>query len=321
MKQSPVNRSKGEVVAVSRRWTGFRSVVCPVDFSEDSRLALRYAEAVAARGNAALTIVYANDPLLVAAAGAALRDRNLAKRSADELQRFIDRTLSPRARQHLPVRALVSTGEPEDQIMKAVTRAKCDLIVMGTHGLTGAKRLLIGSTTLSVLQRSAVPVLAVPRSEGNRTPDSWDLWPGRRIVAALELDDASDKDARVAAAIARWFGSSLVLVHVVTQMAAPIWLQVDLSTGDPARVAKARQQLDALAGRMRRRLKIDTQVLRGNVADEIAALAETERAGLVITALRDRRGWFGARRGSISYHVLSRAIAPVLALPPNWRCR
>jgi hypothetical protein len=41
----------------------------------------------------------------------------------------------------------------------------------------------------------------------------------------------------------------------------------------------------------------------------------------VITALRDRRGWFGARRGSISYHVLVHAITPVLALPPNWRCR
>jgi hypothetical protein len=59
----------------------------------------------------------------------------------------------------------------------------------------------------------------------------------------------------------------------------------------------------------------------GNIADEIAAIAATERTGLVLTALSDRRGWFGATRGSISYHLLSHAITPVLAYPLSWRPR
>ncbi len=302
-------------------WAGFRSVLCPVDFSEQSRLALRYAEAVARRGGAALTIAYANDPLLVAAAAAALHDRALARRSGRELQQLVDATLSPRTRDELRVKTVVAIATPADLIMKTVTRARADLIVMGTHGLTGADRLLLGSTTLSVLQRALVPVLAVPRPGDPLAPDWWQRWPGDPILAAVELDEDSRRDADLAADIAQWFGSALRLVHVVPEMAAPGWLRADLSPHDRSRMANATRQLDAVAARAGKRVKTDTRVLSGAVADEIAALAATERTGLVITALRDRRGWFGARRGSISYHVLSHAITPVLALPPTWRRR
>jgi nucleotide-binding universal stress UspA family protein len=69
----------------SARWAGFRSVLCPIDFSAHSERALKYAEAIALRGKAALMVMYVNDLLLIAAAAAALHDRDLAKRSRREL--------------------------------------------------------------------------------------------------------------------------------------------------------------------------------------------------------------------------------------------
>ena len=75
------------------RWCGFRSLLCPVVFSEPSRLALKFAEAVARRGNGTLTVMYANDPLFVTAAAVALDDRVRVKRSADELRAFVAATL------------------------------------------------------------------------------------------------------------------------------------------------------------------------------------------------------------------------------------
>ena len=101
---------------VARTWAGFRSVLCPVDFSEDSRRALRYAAAVAARGDAVLDVMYVNDPLLIAAAAAALHDRDLVKRSAKQLREFIDATLSARVRRPLRLRSLVATGDPGHEI-------------------------------------------------------------------------------------------------------------------------------------------------------------------------------------------------------------
>ena len=301
----------------SKGWPGFRSVLCPVDFSECSRHALRSAVAVALRGKAALRVMYVNDPLLVAAASAALHDRHLVERSARELKTFINATVPAKTRGRLRITSGASIGAAADQILKEVNDRAADLIVLGTHGLTGVDRVLVGSTTLNVLQRTKVPVLAVPDGHKRRG----DLAPSPPVVAALDLNAGAAAEVDVAARVAQWFGSSLLLLHVISDIAAPEWLTGDLSAHERIRVAQAQQRLERLAVRAQRRVTTRTRVTCGRVADEIAALAANQDTGLVISALRDRRGWFGARRGSIAYHVLSHAVTPVLAYPTRWRPR
>jgi nucleotide-binding universal stress UspA family protein len=302
----------------SKSWSGFRSVLCAVDFSALSQRALQYAEAVAGRGKAPLQVLYVNDPLLIAAAAAALHDWQLAKRSAGELRRFVDETVVARMKQRPRLKSSVSVGDPSDEILKAVSRNRADLIVLGTHGLTGADRLLMGSTTLSVLQRARVPVLAVPRATEGLTAPLPLSWPGPTVLAAVDLEPGVTEEVERAARIAEWFGSSLVLAHVVSEIATPAWLRADLSAHDRIRIAQAEQEMRALAALVQRRVKTDVRVVCGNAADEIAALASAEGTRLLLTGLRDRRGWFGAKRGTVSYHVLSHAVTPVLACPPGW---
>jgi universal stress protein A len=304
-----------------RAWAGFRSVLCPVDFSEDSRRALRYAAEVAARGDGLLDVVYVNDPLLIAAAAAALHDRSLVKRSAKQLDEFIDATFTASARRRLRLRSHVATGNPGHEILKAAARRRSDIVVLGTHGLTGAHRLFIGSTTLNVLQHTTMPVLAVPRAAESRPTGPSKPWPGKRIVAALELDRGVGHDVDLAARIAVWFGSSVILVHVLADVVAPAWMTADLGAYDAIRSARAQRQLERLVNRGKHAVTTAVRIVSGRAGDEIAAVARAERSGLVITALRNRRGWFGASRGSISYHVLTHAASPVLACPPNWRAR
>jgi nucleotide-binding universal stress UspA family protein len=295
----------------------FTSILCPIDFSEHSRLALQYAEALADRAHARLVVIYANDPLLVAAAAVALHDRRLAQRSAKELRSFVDSALAGAPATRRRCKTFVSVGDSAEEILSAAARHKSGLIVLGTQGLTGANRLVMGSTTLSVLQKTTVPVLAVPCSgEDLALPSA--SWPGARIAVALDLegrDSAAEVD--VAARVARWLGSSLLLLHVVAEIDAPDWMGGDLSAHQRILVAKAQQQVDTLTAGARRSVEADGLVVCGRIADEIAALAARERIGLLITTLRDRRGWFGAQRGSVSYHVLSHAVSPVLALPPG----
>jgi nucleotide-binding universal stress UspA family protein len=305
----------------SKKWSGFRSVLCPVDFSEHSRRALEYAVAIASRGKAALRVVYVNDPLLVAAVAAALHDRHFAQRSAIELRDFVGATTATGARAGVRLTSHVSIGNPSEQILKAANNRRVDLIVLGTHGLTGADRLFMGSTTLSVLQRANVPVLAIPRVDGSPAAPVPPSWPGERILAAIELNEGLANEVENAARIAEWFGSSLLLAHVLTDVAAPAWLSADLSAHERIRIAQAQRRLGALADVARRHVQTDVRVACGHIADEIAALASSERTELLVTALHERRRWFGARRGSISYHVLSHAVTPVLAYPPQWRPR
>lgn len=288
-----------------------------MDFSDASRLALRYAAAVAARAHGRLTVVYVNDPMLVAAAAAAVRDYRLVARSARELRAFVVATRLPDSSRRVKTRTAL--GSPATEILELAASARADLIVMGTHGRTGTRRLMLGSTTLSVLQKSSVPVLAVPWPPVDTA--GLKSWPGPRIAAALELDARATNDAKTAARIARWFQSSLTLVHVVADMDAPPWLGGVLSGHDRIRLAQAQRRIDAAAAGAGRFVDTDALIVHGDPADEIAAVVAARRARLLVTALRDRRGWFGARRGSIPYHVLSHAVAPVLAWPPQWQLR
>jgi nucleotide-binding universal stress UspA family protein len=305
----------------TKEWCGFQSVLCPIDFSEQSRRALQYAKAVVRRGHSRLSVLYVNDPLLVAAAAAALHDTNVAKRSSRELTAFVNSAIGGRSRSTRRVDTVVAMGNPVDEILRAAARRRVDLIVAGTHGLTGVERLAIGSTALGLLQRAAVPILAVPFLEASPAADIATDWPGGRILAAIDLDEESPKEVHAAARVARWFGSSLLLAHVVRSVAAPAWLAKDLSANDRIAIGRAETQLETLAASGRRLIPTDARVVCGRPADEIAALVASERISLVMTALRDRRGWFGTRRGSVSYHVLSHAVAPVLAYPPRWRPR
>jgi nucleotide-binding universal stress UspA family protein len=294
-------------------------VLCPVDFSGGSGLALRYAAHVARRAHATLTVLYVNDRLLIAAAAAALHDRDIVQRSRRELNAFVEDTL----RGELPAGATgdirVAVGDPVDEILKCARRVKADLLVVGTHGLSVTDRWFIGSTTLNLLRRTPLPVLAVP--SGSRSADAVvpRAWPGPRIVAAVALDRRARHELGIATTLAGWFDTPLLVLHVVATSAAPVWLRGHARKDEPTRIGRAKRRLDRLISRSGCLVGLPSRVASGRPAHVIAAAAG--RSGLVLTALKDRRGWYGGRRGSTSYEILSHAVAPVLAYPPRWRPR
>lgn len=59
-------------------------------------------------------------------------------------------------------------GDTADQILTRASNDGAEMIVMGTHGRTGLKRVLLGSVSQKVLRRTKLPVLVVPVSERNR---------------------------------------------------------------------------------------------------------------------------------------------------------
>lgn len=294
----------------------FRSILCPVDFSEPSSLALRYAATLARRSAGRLHVLYVNDPLLVAAAAVSLGDRTFAGVALGELPPFVTKAIPAGAIKPAAIKYVAETGRPDRAIVATAQRLRCDLIVMGTHGLSGADRLVIGSTTERLFRLTPVPLLAVPPPQAaSGVPEPAPSWPGPAIMAPVDLRDESESDVRAAAGVARAIGAILVLVHVVPQVTPPPWYRADLSAHWRMRVAKAQRQLDSLAEAVGAGVPIETRVVSGNPADEIAALAAEERIGVVVMHLRKGPGLFGPRAGSIAYHVLRHAVTPVLALP------
>ena len=140
----------------------FRSILCPVDFSPHSEQALRIAIDLAAATRGHLTIVTVVDSLLEAATEAAGSRETLYAQTQQEIQDLLGRVTAGRGRPSERLGIAVVVGDPPEEILKQVEECEADLIVMGTQGLEGPKRLVFGSTTERVLRESRVPVLAVP---------------------------------------------------------------------------------------------------------------------------------------------------------------
>ena len=162
-----------------------------------------------------------------------------------------------------------------------------------------------------------MPVLAVPPVAPETSRLS--TWPGRRILAAIDLGPAARADVETATAVAGWFETNLTLVHVVEKTHAPRWLSLGTGEHDRARVARARDRLSRLARRSDVGITVDSQVLVGEPAGQLAALASNEDVGLVIVTLRGTDRLFGDRKGDTTYRIVCETSTPVLAVPAGWR--
>src|SRR5574339_37278 len=85
-------------------------VLCPIDFSDSSRGALRYANAIAAHFGTRLTLLVVNDPLLLEASVIAAGRSNLVEETTREMQRFFKQTIGSRATADVELE--VATGKP-----------------------------------------------------------------------------------------------------------------------------------------------------------------------------------------------------------------
>ena len=189
----------------------FRAIVCGVDFSPYSARALRYAAALARAGNGTVTAVSAIDPLLSGVAVNIADGRALEGAAATELTAFVHAHLS--REDAARTKCVTAIGSPGRVVLAQARQLRADLIVLGTHGRRGAKRLLLGSTTVAVLRRFRGTVLVVPPR--GRSPRRG--WPAGSIVAAV--GDSPYRRAEVAAAArtAEAFGAWLSLAPIVTE--------------------------------------------------------------------------------------------------------
>lgn len=295
-----------------------RSLLCPVDFSEQSRHALRWAGALARRTKGRLTVVSAVDPLLAEAAKLRFGLDLAHAETEPALRKFYAATWSEEIAGAINANFDVRVGNPADVIIETAVRERTDLIVMGTHGLGGVRKWLLGSTTERVLRRTHTPVLAIPptvsdpvslnaAASGTRGP----------VLAATDFSDTSARALRWAADLAHEISSPLLLVHVVEPIAvAPQW-QPYIEDADQARVADARTQLDKLTKQFAGSVEWESLVERGRPADSIALIADQRRAGVIVMGLASSQGPLGSRPGSIAYRVLCLAKAPVLVVPPQ----
>lgn len=288
------------------------TILCAVDFSDDSRWALGLSLELAERFSSSLVVLHVVDFLLAQAAAAAYGEEQLRGDARRELEAFVAEARRQVRGQTPEPETAVTVGPPERRICEYAQECAADLVVMGSQGLGGLRKAFMGSVAEKVLRGSEVPVLTVRAREGATQP-----W-FDAVFAAVALDAASAQVARSAAWMAERLGLPLMLVHVVTPLSAFPQYTNALETADASRRQDADHRLSALAASLPSRGPIRTAIRAGRPADEIAAAAAGAWPLLVI-GMGGRR--LLHRPGSTAYRVFSIAEVPVLAIPESGDAR
>jgi nucleotide-binding universal stress UspA family protein len=141
-------------------------ILVPFDFSEPAEHALDFAQTLAASVGASVEALYVvprlpQVPLRhIPELDGPMESRPVGDLVADAKTRLHD-ALAPEDTRHRYLRKTVEVGEPHAQILAHAAAGDADLIVMGTHGRTGATRFLLGSVAERVVREATCPVVTV----------------------------------------------------------------------------------------------------------------------------------------------------------------
>jgi nucleotide-binding universal stress UspA family protein len=285
-----------------------RTILAPVDFSEPSRTALAAAGRLARQTGAALIVVHAEHQLLAEAARQARID--LGADTNSELETFIGAT-PPAA--GVSTRRHVAVGAPVDVITAAAQDTGADLIVIGSHGMSGPAHFVFGSTTEAVLRRSPVSVLVTPATWNPPQSAGAGLTGAGPLIAAIDFSPESTAAAKAACRLAAALGTTVTLVHVVAEMAVRERWQPHAEVVIRNRVQEARAQVESLAETLASPVPVSTRVETGDIPRALAAAAAPAGGTQPILVLgRKAPGQRDSAPGAIAYRVLMLAQVPVL---------
>jgi nucleotide-binding universal stress UspA family protein len=138
-------------------------ILVPIDFSDYSKNALRYAAEFAKQFDAKMYLIYVIEPVIYPAdfsmgqVAIPSTDMDLSKRAEEELQNLVKSFIDPT----LEVETLIKTGKPFVEINETAKENNIDLIIIATHGHTGVEHMLFGSTAEKVVRKAPCPVLTL----------------------------------------------------------------------------------------------------------------------------------------------------------------
>lgn len=199
--------------------------------------------------------------------------------------------------------AVIVHGNPYEAILSYASENAIDLLVMGSQGLSGLDRFLLGSVTERVVRLSDVPVLSVPPGAIEREPSGYDS-----ILIPTDGSSAANAAVDHGLAMAERFDSATHVLYVIRSgKGLP-------SPSDPARVAaeEAVGTIETVASN--RDVEVATYVYAGTPYDRIRNFVDDHDIDLVAMGTHGESGLVRNILGGVTERVLRTSRAPVVTV-------
>jgi len=280
--------------------SSLKNILLATDFSSISPIVLAHAVAVARRYKSKLYVAHVIPPDMYTSVPA-----EILQQAAKETRQHAHHEMSSFLRlgrlRRLRHQAMVEEGEVADVLLRLAQEHAIDLLVIGTRGRRGVRRLLLGSVAEKVFRQARCPVLIVPPAAGEEVRIT-------RILYPTDFSKASLQAAPYAFSLARHYRAQLILLHV-------------FEGSIPSIEGLARQRTlvqKRLKRSVLRDVRLDVKpelgVEFGEPAERIRKAAAEWQASLIVLAVRRAEPKVAHLAEGIAYKVVRQAPCPVLTI-------
>jgi nucleotide-binding universal stress UspA family protein len=281
----------------------FNNILFPTDFTTASDDALLYAQALAQCFGSTIYVTHAvtpYPPVFLPMEPIPLELDSIWHDAEASLQHFLALDLLKNTRHE----GILERGELWNVLDDVIRRHSVDLIILGTHGRHGLKKLVLGSSAEQIFRKASCPVLTVGPHVG-KPPADGPLF--RQIIFATDFSAGSLRALPYALSLAEENDAHLILLHVVPLV--PLQQQDQVA-------ASARKQLKALippeAGDW---CRPECVVRFEFPAEGILSLAESQQADLIVMGVHKAVPVAASHLPwAIAYEIVCHATCPVLTV-------
>lgn len=274
-------------------------ILVPLDFSEQSLIALRQSYNIARFSNAELLLIHVIDEDFFKTLDHIFKDQGYEDPVRDQIQLKLDRLAVEVSQEaNIIANTTIRKGKIYEEIVRVANEIDATFIVMGTHGAIGLKKKFLGSNAARVIKEAECPVITIKGTEHHRGC--------KKIVLPLDLTKETKEKTGKAIELARFFGSEIFVITVI-------------DTDDEFILNKLTRQMDQVKSLIESHtISVHTEFITGSdIPTEITNYAVNINADLIIIMTQQEIYWTEMFIGFAAQEIINNSDIPVLAIRPQ----
>jgi nucleotide-binding universal stress UspA family protein len=277
------------------------TIVVPIDFSEQSIIALRQSYNIARHLKARLLLIHVIDEDFLKTLEHLFKEQSYEDPVTEQSKQRLDRLAREvESETGLRVDTTIRKGKIYEEIVKLAHEVKASFIIMGTHGAQGLKKKFIGSNAMRVIKEAHCPVITIKGKEHHRGC--------RRILLPLDLTKETREKVGKAIELARYFGSTIYVLSI-------------LETDDEFISRRLYRQMEQVRNFISQyNIEVVTEVIRSdNVPAAVVEYARKIDADLIVIMTQKEIYWVEMFIGFAAQEIINSSDIPVLSIRPTLR--
>ncbi|QCD63235.1 universal stress protein [Tenacibaculum maritimum] len=272
-----------------------KKIIVPVDFSKHSEYALKAAALLAKKNNSEVYVLHMLDLHEVSMNDSGRFQQEKAAFFLKLAEKKFKDFLKKDFLKEIHITPIIKHFKVFSEINEIADKEDADLIIMGSHGVSGMKEFFIGSNTEKVVRHAKIPVLIVKKEYANLSFDD--------VVFASDFSERSVVSYKKALKILKGLESKMHLLYVNTPN--------ENFKNDLEMEQMAAHFLNKAEGNLERLDEVN-YVCDYSVEKGVLNFANSIGANLIAVSTHGRKGLSHIFRGSVSEDLANHSSLPII---------